>query len=104
MKPRYIDANKLNKKKKYSFQTQGGCFPKSEWFIKADDFFAAPDEDVVEVKHGEWIEVNQIGKNSRHIKYTTKQCSVCGYWNGRKKTNYCPNCGAKMDLKEGAEE
>lgn len=49
MKPRYIDANKLNKKRKYSFQTQGGCFPKSEWFIKADDFFAAPDEDVVEV-------------------------------------------------------
>ena len=49
MKPRYIDANKLNKKKKYSFQTQGGCFPKSEWFIKADDFFAAPDEDVIKV-------------------------------------------------------
>lgn len=47
--PRYIDADKLNKKKKYSFQTQGGCFPKSEWFIKADDLFAAPTEDVVEV-------------------------------------------------------
>ena len=45
MKPRYIDANKLNKKKKYTFQTQGGCFPKSEWFIKADDLFAAPTED-----------------------------------------------------------
>ena len=49
MKPRYIDANKLNKKKKYSFQTQKGCFPKSEWFIKADDLFAAPTEDVVKV-------------------------------------------------------
>lgn len=60
--------------------------------------------DVVEVKHGEWVEVKQIGRNSRHIQYTTKQCSVCGYWNGRKKTNYCPHCGAKMDLKEGAEE
>lgn len=47
--PRYINADKLNKKKKYSFQTQGGCFPKSEWFIKADDFFAAPTEDVVKV-------------------------------------------------------
>lgn len=39
---RLIDADKLNRKKKYLIQTQGGCFPKSEWFIKADDLFAAP--------------------------------------------------------------
>lgn len=56
-----------------------------------------PTADVVEVKHGYWKEVNQIGRGSRHIQYTTKQCSVCGYWNGRKKTKYCPECGAKMD-------
>lgn len=46
---RYIDADKLNKKKKYSFQTQGEPFPKSEWFIKADDLYLAPTADVVEV-------------------------------------------------------
>lgn len=45
--PRYIDADKLNKKKKYLFQTQGMPFPKSEWFIKADDLFSAPTADVV---------------------------------------------------------
>lgn len=39
---RLIDADKLNKKKKYIFQTQGGAFPKSEWFIKLDDLFNAP--------------------------------------------------------------
>ena len=39
---RLIDADKLNKKKKYSFQTVFGAFPKSEWFIKADDLFSAP--------------------------------------------------------------
>ena len=39
---RLIDADKLNKKKKYTFQTQGGAFPKSEWFIKLDDLFNAP--------------------------------------------------------------
>jgi hypothetical protein len=38
---RYIDADKLNKKKKYSFQIQGMPFPKSEWFIRADDLFSA---------------------------------------------------------------
>ncbi len=43
---RYIDADKLNKKKKYSFQVQGMPFPKSEWFIKADDLFSATTEDV----------------------------------------------------------
>lgn len=49
---RLIDADKLNRKKKYSFQTQGGSFPKSEWFIKADDLFAAPT-----INPYEWISV-----------------------------------------------
>ena len=49
---RLIDADKLNRKKKYIFQTQGGCFPKSDWFIKADDIFAAPT-----VNPYEWISV-----------------------------------------------
>ncbi len=33
---RLIDADKLNRKKKYCFPTERGAFPKSEWFIKAD--------------------------------------------------------------------
>ena len=51
----------------------------------------APDADVEEVKHGEWIS-----------KYTGMghywECSECVFQlctNGR--TNYCPCCGAKMD-------
>ena len=39
---RLIDADKLNRKKKYCFQTKHGAFPKAEWFIKADDLFSAP--------------------------------------------------------------
>ena len=39
---RLIDADKLNRKKKYCFPTERGAFPKSEWFIKADDLFSAP--------------------------------------------------------------
>jgi len=38
---RLIDADKLNRKKKYCFRTEHGTFPKSEWFIKADDLFSA---------------------------------------------------------------
>lgn len=36
-----IDRDKLNKKKKYTFQTKGGAFPKSEWFFKMDDLYNA---------------------------------------------------------------
>ena len=41
MDQRLIDANKLNKKKKYQFQTEKGISPKTEWFIKAEDLFDA---------------------------------------------------------------
>lgn len=39
---RLIDADKLNKKRKYLIQTHSGLSPMSEWFIKADDLFSAP--------------------------------------------------------------
>ena len=48
---RLIDADKLNKKKKYLFQTESGAFPKSEWFIKADDLFSAPTVDAIPKDH-----------------------------------------------------
>lgn len=38
---RLIDADKLNRKKKYCFQTVRGAFPKSEWFINSNDLFSA---------------------------------------------------------------
>jgi hypothetical protein len=56
----------------------------------------APTADVVEVKHGEWID-------DKHNQ-ARKICSIC--FNSRPRendhefrsaTNYCPNCGAKMD-------
>ena len=46
---RLIDADSLNRKKKYWFQTKGGCFPKAEWFLKLDDVFQAPTIDAVPV-------------------------------------------------------
>ena len=97
---RYINADKLaenivhtlKKKDEYANTHTYRCFQK---FIEIID--KEPTAKVEEVRHGEWIEVNQTGKNSRHIKYTTKKCSVCGYCNGRRITKRCPDCGAKMD-------
>ena len=52
-----------------------------------------PAADVVEVRHGRWV--------NTHSDSEFAQCSLCKYpvyaawiWN---LTNYCPNCGAKMD-------
>ena len=49
--------------------------------------------DVAPVRHGRWI--------ASHDEFCT--CSLCKYpvytaWNA---TNYCPNCGAKMDGGDG---
>ena len=54
-----------------------------------------PDADVAHVVHGKWEYKEEWG---RLVTYT---CSICGQMlttkHGR-NGNYCPNCGAKMDL------
>lgn len=55
----------------------------------------APAADVVEVRHGKWTLIGYGNGRPLHWK-----CSACGYEtfdavNG--DTNFCPNCGAKMD-------
>lgn len=54
-----------------------------------------PAADVVEVRHGKWTLIGY--GNGRPLRW---KCSACGYEtfdavNG--DTNFCPNCGAKMD-------
>ena len=51
-----------------------------------------PATDVAQVMHGRWI--------ASHDEFCA--CSICKYpvYVGWNQTNYCPNCGAKMD-KEG---
>jgi hypothetical protein len=96
---RLIDADKLNQKKKYLFRVQGGAFPKSEYFIKADDLFAASTVDAVPVVRGKWIRGNENRTCPIKDSYT---CSVCGektlsgFCGNPAKTNFCPNCGADM--------
>jgi len=46
------------------------------------------------VKHGRWIE-HKGGDD--YIGYPIYECSECGYDAGETATNYCPNCGARMD-------
>ena len=45
------------------------------------------------VKHGMWV-VDWFQVGNAIPKYI---CSECGYYNGTARTNFCPNCGARMD-------
>ena len=73
--------------------------------VTIDDIIYAPAADVVEVKHGQWDEIPNrymsiSGKDGSYSGHATS-CSVCHEVNPNAfKTNYCPNCGAKMDGKE----
>lgn len=51
-----------------------------------------PTADVAPVVHGRWI--------ASHDEFCA--CSICKYpvYVGWNQTNYCPNCGAKMDKEE----
>lgn len=51
-------------------------------------------------RDGRWISEKCNHKPCRiknPEKWVTYKCSVCGYSNGRKQSNYCPNCGNHMD-------
>ena len=94
---RYIDADKMLKNyqedicfvvecKLCPFLDGGECLCLVEKFINEQ-----PTADVVEVVRGEWIP---------HEGYS--QCNKCNsLWTV--ESNYCPNCGAKMERREDDE-
>lgn len=49
--------------------------------------------DAVPVVHARWIKAECSEKDGN------ARCSKCGQWEWD-NCNYCPNCGAKMDLEE----
>ena len=54
---------------------------------------AQPTADVVEVRHGRWLDVR--GEN-RSLNW---KCSLCTK-RTLQKSPYCPNCGARMDKED----
>ena len=66
----------------------------------------APIADVAEVRHGRWIDsddgnryCSECGKSSLFFDSGNSFCRTFY----RSRSNYCPNCGAKMDGKDGAD-
>lgn len=88
---RLIDADKLNKKKKYSFQVEGGVFPKNEWFIKATDLFDAPTAyDLDAVVKGVTDVVDML-INNRYVESYCKKKAKRGEC-GTSLTSGCEKC------------
>ena len=59
--------------------------------------------DVAPVRHGRWIGAPICGNDNC-------RCSECGSWHnlhanlrGEIMQKYCPNCGAKMGIKDGGD-
>lgn len=71
------------------------CEKFDEWQEIIDGIESVPAADVEEVKHGKW---EYIGTDKKGYVY---RCSNCAGRIGLDyETNYCPNCGAKMDLED----
>ena len=61
-----------------------------------DKIVDVPSADVKEVVHGKWVDAYPILEP--HPMFVYGICSECGAKTGT-ISNYCHNCGAKMDLK-----
>ena len=59
--------------------------------------------DVVEVKHGEWHLLYNCANEGVYCSVCHKKVYKTDYANQKIKSPFCPNCGAKMDKKEGTE-
>ena len=79
---RLIDADKAEVERiNTSYGSYSSVEDIKEWLDEQ------PTIDSVPVVHGRWIPVySEIAV-----------CSICGHVTGGLLTNYCPNCGAKMD-------
>ena len=64
------------------------------WY--ADKIKAIPAEDVTQVRHGWWT-WNEEGEIDWEQFYRCSNCGDKEYW----ESNFCPNCGAKMDGGDG---
>lgn len=69
--------------------------------IFADGVYAVlenfPTADVQEVRHGKWELIDECANEGIYCSNCHKKVYRAKYANQKVKSNYCPNCGAKMD-------
>ena len=102
---RYIDADALIKDIEHcSYETWGKGVNPTWWAqsVRVKDNIVnlikeAPTADVVEVRHGYWIERIEKPSWLEDDVEVYYDCSECGTSHWSIMPPYCPECGAKMD-------
>lgn len=101
---RLIDADEfVNEIYKCVMYGNTACVDKYEVLHRLNN---VPNIDAEPTRHGKWIERKVITDNNDAIEWQSAKCSVCGKYHTTpymyyfSNYDYCPNCGAKMDLKE----
>ena len=100
---RLIDADKLIEKAYYrgKLPDPGDLYPDGKEVVDVEDIDDAPTVDAVEVVHGRWVD-RYNGMFTKPL-YECSECKESALYDSLWKqhlTNYCPNCGAHMDLEE----
>lgn len=54
--------------------------------------------DLVVIKHGKWQVLDNCSNEGVYCSVCQKKVYRKSYANQKVKSNFCPNCGAKMDL------
>lgn len=85
---RLIDANALDRKS--CFVITAKAISKVRQIV-----YAMKNVDAVEVVHGEWV----VCGDGEYVPFMCSACGKTTSWYHKQTANYCPNCGAKMDLK-----
>ena len=99
--PRLIDADALVEKAYWHGEhpSVDDLFAEGVDAVDVSDIEEAPTIEAEPLRHGRWVHTNYA------IHWTAKdECSECTYHaldrNDLSHYNYCPHCGAKMDLEE----
>ena len=107
---RLIDADELRKQMYHkAFETDSymqrwndGCWIRYKMFENCIE--TLPTIDAVPVRHGEWYG-EADGYADGELVYDMWYCSFCGKrfeeWDEKPNWNYCPNCGARMEGRDG---
>ena len=88
---RYIDADALIERLKFKRDTDINRKKYSGLECAISQVQKQQTIDVVEVEQGYWIKADELAG----IEFL--KCSVCGITHPRMRTEYCCDCGAKMD-------
>ena len=95
----YIEREAFERALVEVYQGLGGYKTRDAFYKAIDIAHSFPKSDVAPVRHGKWIHTDLAA----HW-YGKDECNECKYHEHDRRDlshfNFCPNCGAKMDLEE----